>query len=135
MYENSLYVAPPLPLYFINQFKSNQLRQSEFWKHCVLSGWIQLRALPRHQNEEHGNINLNKYIFRWVGRTHKQSRAEGHKVDCKRDWLWIRSVVSIIGEMKYLFKFRFPFLRPGVEAKRGVDSPTQNAMLTEFGGK
>ena len=30
---------------------------AEFWKHCVLSGGIQHRALPRHQSEE-----INIYI-------------------------------------------------------------------------
>ena len=25
---------------------------AEFWRHCVLSGRTQRRALPRHQNEE-----------------------------------------------------------------------------------
>ena len=25
---------------------------AEFWKHCVLSGGTQRRALPRHQSEE-----------------------------------------------------------------------------------
>ena len=42
----------------------------------------------------------------------------GTKCDCKTDWLWVRSP---LGEMKYLLKFIFPFLRPGVEAKRGVE--------------
>ena len=37
---------------------------------------------------------------------------------CKTDWLWVRSSLE---EMKYLLKFRFPFLRSGVEAKRGVE--------------
>ena len=38
--------------------------------------------------------------------------------DCKTDWLW---VLSPLEEMKYLLKFIFPFLRSGVEAKRGVE--------------
>ena len=25
---------------------------AEFWRHCVLSGGTERRALPRHQNEE-----------------------------------------------------------------------------------
>ena len=37
--------------------------------------------------------------------------------------------------MKYLFTFIFSFLRSGVEAKRGVESTTQNEILSEFGGK
>ena len=44
--------------------------------------------------------------------------AQGHKLcDCKIDWLWIRLPL----EMKYLFKFIFPFLRSSVEAKCGVE--------------
>ena len=27
---------------------------AEFWRHCVLTGRIQRRALPRHQSEEMG---------------------------------------------------------------------------------
>ena len=37
--------------------------------------------------------------------------------ECKTEWLWVRSPLE---EMKYLLKFKFPFLRSGVEAKRGV---------------
>ena len=33
-------------------------------------------------------------------------------------WLWVRSPLE---EIKYLLKFIFPFLRSGVEAKRGVE--------------
>ena len=42
------------------------------------------------------------------------------------DWLWVRSPLE---EMKYLLKFIFPFLRFGVEAKRGVEfcHSTRNA--------
>ena len=45
------------------------------------------------------------------------SWRSGTKCDCKTDWLWVRSPLE---EMKYLLKFIFPFLRSGVEAKRGV---------------
>ena len=34
--------------------------------------------------------------------------------DCKRDWLWVRVPLE---KMKYLFKYIFPFLHSGVEAK------------------
>ena len=47
-----------------------------------------------------------------------QSWRIGTKCDCKTDWLWVRSPLE---EMKYLLKFIFPFLRSGVEAKRGVE--------------
>ena len=44
---------------------------AEFWRHCVLSGGTQGRALPRHQNE---NVNVNKYFISSSGdRTHNQS--------------------------------------------------------------
>ena len=43
--------------------------------------------------------------------------AQVHKV-CKTDWLGVRSPLE---EMKYLLKFIFPFLRSGVEVKRGVE--------------
>ena len=42
--------------------------------------------------------------------------AQGHKV-CEIDWLWVRCPLE---EKKYLFTFKFSFLRSGVEAKRGV---------------
>ena len=44
----------------------------------------------------------------------------------KTEWLWVRSPLE---EMKYLLKFIFPFLRSGVEAKRGVEfcHSTRNA--------
>ena len=44
---------------------------------------------------------------------------------------WVRSQIE---EMKYLFKFIFPFLRPPVEAKHGVEIATLHAMPPEFGG-
>ena len=47
-----------------------------------------------------------------------QSWHRGIKCDCKIDWLWVRSPLE---EMKYLFKFIFPFLRSSVEAKHGVE--------------
>ena len=54
------------------------------------------------------------------------NEASSTKCDCKTDWLWIRSPLE---EMKYLLKFIFPFLRSGVEAKRGVEfcHSTRNA--------
>ena len=39
-------------------------------------------------------------------------------LDCKRDWLWVRSPLE---GMKYLFNLYFSFPRSGVEAKRGVE--------------
>ena len=45
-----------------------------------------------------------------------QSWRSGTKCGRKPDWLWVRSPLE---EMKYLLKF--PFLRSGVEAKRGVE--------------
>ena len=49
---------------------------------------------------------------------YRQLWSSGTKCDCKTDWLWVRSPLE---EMKYLLKFIFPFLRSGVEAKRGVE--------------
>ena len=42
-------------------------------------------------------------------------------------WMWVRSSLE---EMKYLFKFIFPFLRSGVGTKRGVEfrHSTRNAF-------
>ena len=50
----------------------------------------------------------------------------GTRYDCKTDWLWVRSPLE---EIKYLFKFIFPFLRSSVEAKRGAEfcHSTRNA--------
>ena len=55
-----------------------------------------------------------------------QSWRSGTEDYCKTDWLWVRSPLE---EMKYLLKFIFPFLRSGVEAKRGVEfcHSTRNA--------
>ena len=47
-----------------------------------------------------------------------QSWRSDTKCDCKIDWLWVPSPLE---EMKYLLKFIFPFLRSGVEAKRGIE--------------
>ena len=47
-----------------------------------------------------------------------QSWRRGSKCDCKTDWLWVRSPLE---DMKYLFKFIFPFLLTGLEAKSGVE--------------
>ena len=55
------------------------------------------------------------------------SRGAGaQSVTVKTDWLWVRDLLE---EMKYLFKFIFPFLRSGVEAKCGVEfcHSTRNA--------
>ena len=43
--------------------------------------------------------------------------AAARGVTAKPDWLWVRSPLE---EMKYLLKFILPFLRSGVEVKRGV---------------
>ena len=55
-----------------------------------------------------------------------QSWRSATKCDCKTDWLWIRFPLE---ELKYLLKFIFPFLRSGLEAKRGVEfcHSTRNA--------
>ena len=55
-----------------------------------------------------------------------RSWRSGTRCDCKTDWLWVRSPLE---EMKYLLKFIFPFLRSGVEVKRGVEfcHSTRNA--------
>ena len=55
-----------------------------------------------------------------------QSWLSGTKCDCKTDWLWVWSPLE---EMKHFLKFIFPFLRSGVEAKRGFDfcHSTRNA--------
>ena len=65
---------------------------------------------------------FNLYYFIIIGR----SWRSGTKCDCNTDWLWVRSLLE---EMKYLLKFIFPFLRSGVEAKRGVElcHSTRNA--------
>ena len=56
----------------------------------------------------------------------KGKRALKPKCDCETGWLWVRSSLE---EMKYLPKFIFPLIRPGVEAKRGVEycHSTRNA--------
>ena len=57
-----------------------------------------------------------------------QSWHSGTKCDCKTDWLWVWSPLE---ETKYLLKFIFPFLRSGVDAKRGVEfcHSTRNASI------
>ena len=57
--------------------------------------------------------------------------AQGAKCDCKCDWLWVRSLLE---EMKYLYKFIFPFLRSSVQAKRGVEfrHSTRNALALSW---
>ena len=59
-------------------------------------------------------------------RRDEAGRGAEAQSDCKIDWLWVRSPLE---EVKYLFKFIFPFLRSGVETKRGVEfcHSTRNA--------
>ena len=60
---------------------------TEFWRHCVLSGRTQRRALPRHQSEENGNIILSKYFISSSGDlTHNQSILQSHFVPLRHDW-------------------------------------------------
>ena len=60
---------------------------AEFWRNCALSGRTQRRALPRHQSEENGNINLSKYFISSSGdRTHNQSVLQSHFVPLRHDW-------------------------------------------------
>ena len=71
------------------------LLSAGFWRHCVLSGRKQRRALPRHQSEENGNINLSKYFTSSSGdRTHNQSVLQSHLVPLRHDWT----------QVKYLFQ-------------------------------
>ena len=53
--------------------------------------------------------------------------VEATRCACKGDWLWVRSPVEV---MKYLFKFIFPFLCFGVEAKRCVEFRYSTYNLT-----
>ena len=73
--------------------------------------------LKNQINTPHTQINQTKMTLKI---TSGQSCRRGTKCDCKIDWLWIRSPLK---EMEYLFKFIFPFLRSGVEAKRSVELP------------
>ena len=61
----------------------------------------------------------------------RQSWRSGTRCECETDWLWVRSPLE---EMKYLLKFIFPFLRSGVEVKRGVEF-CHSTMPPEFGRK
>ena len=57
-----------------------------------------------------------------------EASCGGTKCDCKTDRLWVRSP---LGEIEYLLKFIFPFLRSGVDVKRGVEfsHSTRNASI------
>ena len=59
-----------------------------------------------------------------------QSWRRGTTCGCKRYWLWVRSPLE---EMKYFFKFIFPFLCSGIQAK--ALTTTQHAMPLKFSGK
>ena len=48
----------------------------------------------------------------------KTNVVTGAQSVTKTDGLWVRSPLE---KMKYLLKFIFPYLRTGVEAKRGVE--------------
>ena len=68
-----------------------------FWRHCVLRGRNQRRALPRHQSEENGNINLSKYLISSSGdRTHNQSILQSHFVPLRHDWPHIKIIIYYI---------------------------------------
>ena len=62
---------------------------AEFWRHCVLSGRTQRRALPWNQS---------------VGFTVTLCACKKKKSECKIEWLWVRSPLE---EMKY---FTYYFL-------------------------
>ena len=65
-----LYVKKPTPS--VKTLRSPL--SAEFWRHCVLSGGSQRRALPRNDN-----INVNKDFISSNGdRTHNQSRLQAH---------------------------------------------------------
>ena len=51
---------------------------TEFWRHFVLSGGTQRRALSRHQSEE-------MEIFSSGDRTHNQSTLQSHLVPLRHD--------------------------------------------------
>ena len=77
--------------------------------------------MKTEQNEKQNNNKNPSYIF-------EVSRGAAAQVrDCKFNWLWVRSRLE---EIKYFFKWRFSFLRPGVEAKRCVEfcHSTRNAF-------
>ena len=60
---------------------------ADFWRHSVLRGRTQRRALPRHQSEEIENINLSKYFISSCGdRIHNQSSLQSHLVPLRHDW-------------------------------------------------
>ena len=65
-------------------------------------------------------------ILQYLSPVRGQSWRRGTECDCKIDCLWVQSPLE---EMKYLLKFIFPFLRSGVEAKRGIEfcHSTRNA--------
>ena len=85
---------------------------------------------PAHGLNTRAKIIIKYFItLCGVAREHRVSNAtlykppsafcrRGTKCDCKIDWMWVRSLLE---EMKYLLKFILPFLRSGVEAKRGVE--------------
>ena len=60
---------------------------------------------------------LYRSFENWITKHCEASRGAVTACDCKTDWLWVRSPLV---EMEYLLKFIFPFLRSGVEVKRGV---------------
>ena len=75
----------------------------------------------RHTIWVGGAKNENLIIFFYVYNLLKfwgRSWRSGTRCDCETNWLWVRSPLE---EMKYLFKFIFPFLRSGVKAKCGVE--------------
>ena len=55
--------------------------------------------------------------------------VQGHKVCCKRDWLWIRSPLE---EVKYLY---FHFYALMSKQSVALSSATKHAMPPEFGRK
>ena len=73
-------------------------------------------------------LNYNPYLTDNKNTNWGQSWRRDTKCDCKTDCLWVRSSLE---EMKYLLIF--PFLRSGVEAKRGVEfrHSTRNASRTQ----
>ena len=93
--------------------------------------FIQRNKFPLHSliiSHLHTNICIwiNFYLIINILYYKGRSWRSGTRCDCKTDWLWVRSPPE---EMEYLLKFIFPFLRSGVEVKRGVEfcHSTRNA--------
>ena len=97
-YKDLMYIFSKNQLHTVSRTQQGRQREpsvktlcfplfAEFWRHCVLSGRTQRRALPATPERRNRNINLSKYFISSSGdRTNDHSVLQSHFVPLRHDW-------------------------------------------------